>query len=252
MSDIPIKPETHPESKEVKPLCDAQQSRIASAMRGPDDSMEKSIEQTKGDDAIRETGKVSNKPITQSETGVTLVNSLGESADPHENGKNIPIEVPKEEPISIPEDQEVFLNDLKPNRVYEKNSYLYKTNDSGFPVQAYGKLDLEKGIRSKQGSDIGKLGLPGDQGGHLIGTRFDGPPDAFNIVPQNAKLNNGEWKRMENEWADSLKEGKEVIVLIEPIKNGDSVRPSAFEVVYQIDGELFQNTFVNQAPSEKE
>lgn len=252
MSDIPHKPDKNHEAGETKPFSDSQQSRIASAMRGPDDSMEKSKEQSKGDKTIRETDEVSNKPITQRETGVKSDSSLGESADPHENGKNTPTEVPKEEPILIPEDQEVFLDDLKPNQVYEKNGYLYKTNDSGHPVQAYGKLELEKGIRSKQGSEIGKLGLPGDQGGHLIGTRFNGPQDAFNIVPQNAKLNNGEWKRMENEWADSLKEGKEVIVLIEPIKNDDSVRPSAFEVVYQIDGELFQNIFENQAPSEKE
>ena len=252
MSDIPHKPDKTPEAGEKKPFSDTQQSRIASAMRGSDASIGKSKEQAKGADAIRETDKVSNKPITQSETGVTPVSSLGESADPHENGKNIPIEVPQEEPILIPEDQEVFLDDLKPNQVYEKNGYLYKTNDSGYPVQAYGKLQLKEGVRSDQQTEIGKLGLPDDHGGHLIGTRFNGPQDAFNIVPQNAKLNTGEWKRMENEWADALKEGKEVIVLIEPIRNDDSVRPSAFEVVYQIDGEVFQNIFENQAPSEKE
>lgn len=45
-----------------------------------------------------------------------------------------------------------------------------------------------------------KDGVKGeDQGGHLIVRIFNGPGERINYIPQNAKLNNGEWRAMENE-----------------------------------------------------
>ena len=45
-----------------------------------------------------------------------------------------------------------------------------------------------------------KGGVKGeDQGGLLIARIFNGPDERINYIPQNAKLNNGEWRAMENE-----------------------------------------------------
>ena len=56
-----------------------------------------------------------------------------------------------------------------------------------------------------------KDGVKGeDQGGHLIARIFNGPSEQINYIPQNAKLNNGEWRAMENEWKKELKAGKRV------------------------------------------
>jgi len=45
-----------------------------------------------------------------------------------------------------------------------------------------------------------KDGVKGeDQGGHLIARIFNCPGEQINYIPQNAKLNNGEWRAMENE-----------------------------------------------------
>lgn len=84
--------------------------------------------------------------------------------------------------------------------------------------------------------EIGKLGEDGDEGGHLIGARFNGPSDAFNLVPQNANLNRGEWKAMENEWARAVDAKKKVQVEIKPLYYDDTKRPEYFSVTYTIDG----------------
>lgn len=52
---------------------------------------------------------------------------------------------------------------------------------------------------------------------------------------------------MENTWADALKEGKDVKVLIDTVYNGNSQRPSKFIVEYIINGEKKIKTFNNIA-----
>ena len=50
-----------------------------------------------------------------------------------------------------------------------------------------------------------KDGVKGeDQGGHLIARIFNGPGEQINYIPQNAKLNNGEWRAMEAKWQKAL------------------------------------------------
>lgn len=83
---------------------------------------------------------------------------------------------------------------------------------------------------------MGNCGLPNDEGGHLIASIFDGPGERLNLVPMDANLNRGEWKKMENVWASALKDGKTVSVRIEPNYVGSATRPDAFTVTYSIDG----------------
>ncbi|WP_342559054.1 DNA/RNA non-specific endonuclease [Metasolibacillus sp. FSL K6-0083] len=91
-----------------------------------------------------------------------------------------------------------------------------------------------------------------DDGGHLIEAQFKGPKDIDNLVPQNSQINRsgGEWFDMETEWANALKETppKKVTVQINPTYSGDSMRPDAFEVIYQIEGKKQVEKFIkNQA-----
>ena len=80
-----------------------------------------------------------------------------------------------------------------------------------------------------------------DDGGHLIGTQFNGSGDLDNLVAMNRDINRsgGEWFNMEKDWAKALKETppKKVTVNIEPIYLGKSLRPDSFEVIYQIGDE---------------
>ncbi len=142
----------------------------------------------------------------------------------------------------------VHIEELRPNTTYEKNGYQFKTDSVGRPKVVSGKLELKPGIRSPEGTRIGKMGIDGDEGGHLIATRFNGPSDAFNIRPQNATLNRGAWKTMENDWAKSIVEGKRVEVSINLFYNDiETIRPSRFDVRYWTDGNIRQKTFLNKA-----
>ena len=77
----------------------------------------------------------------------------------------------------------------------------------------------------------------------MIATRFDGTAEGVNLVPQDANLNRGAWKRMENEWARALQEGKQVKVDIKLeyfTQNGK--RPDVFTVRYWIKDELVKGS----------
>ena len=119
-----------------------------------------------------------------------------------------------------------------------KNSYNYALDSNGRTVRASGKLSLKKAPRDTgvQRAAGGADRLATDQGGHLIGSRFNGPNDAFNTVAQNQNLNQGSWKAMENSWARALKDGQEVFVDIKPQYVGENLRPASFKVNYTIDG----------------
>jgi hypothetical protein len=144
-------------------------------------------------------------------------------------------------------EEEVQPEELKPNATYERNGYEYTTDDQGRPMRISGTLRLEEGERTRLQTEVGHMGEEGDEGGHMIGTRFDGPTDAFNLVPQNSNLNRGEWKAMENSWAEALAQDRDVKVIIEPIYGADGKRPESFDVVTQINGELTYRNFANQA-----
>lgn len=152
-------------------------------------------------------------------------------------------------PIHVPRNKELFLSDCKPNAVYEKNGYTYYMDEFGRPLEVTGKLKLKEGIQTKQQTDIGNMGRLRDDGGHLIGRRFDGPPDAFNIRPQYLGLNRGQWEAMENSWAKSLQEGKDVSARIELQYIAKSLRPSRYYVDYEVDGKHFHKRFTNRTPS---
>lgn len=166
-----------------------------------------------------------------------------------DSGANEPADTDLSDEVIKPE-SEVQPEELESNSKYERNGYEYKTDDFGRTERVSGTLELEQGPRTKLQTEIGHQGLESDEGGHLVGSRFNGPTDAFNLVPQDANLNRGEWKSMENSWAKALESGSDVKVLVEPAYSDDSIRPESFEVVSQIDGDLSYTSFVNQASND--
>lgn len=107
--------------------------------------------------------------------------------------------------------------------------------ETGRPINAKGTLREDFGgtTRGDNATAIGKLGDPGDQGGHLVAHRFMGDTPDYGIAPQAGNLNTGAWKTMENEWADWVNKGYEVNYNIDVNPPG-SVRPSSFDVEYTI------------------
>ncbi|MEI2366577.1 DNA/RNA non-specific endonuclease [Niallia circulans] len=135
---------------------------------------------------------------------------------------------------------------LLPNTKYVTNdNYKYTTDELGRIVNVDApELVLKKANRNKyaQANVGGRDRLPDDDGGHLIGAQFNGPPDIDNLVPQNSQINRrgGVWYEMETEWANALKElpPKKVSVSIEPIYSNNSMRPDSFMVEYEIEGQF--------------
>ncbi|EPY05764.1 hypothetical protein PAALTS15_18228 [Paenibacillus alvei TS-15] len=132
---------------------------------------------------------------------------------------------------------------IKPNVKYQTglNKYDYETDHLG-RIEKFSTDDLKLTTRNKRlphdPNTPGKQ--PGDHAGHLAGDRFDGSPDIDNLVSQSSKVNQSTYKKIEDEWTRALKAKppKHVTVEVKINYNGDSLRPSSFNVTYTIDGEL--------------
>jgi hypothetical protein len=153
--------------------------------------------------------------------------------------------------VVVDDNTELKFGELEPDTVYEKNGYTFTTDSLGRTVSVTGVLSYETGRRSAEQTRVGHLGVDGDEGGHLIAARFNGPTDGFNLVPQDANLNRSQWRQMEEEWNGALKTGEEVEVYIQPVYTDDALRPLGFDVTYSIGGEKFHfRSFYNEAHGE--
>ncbi|MBC2206034.1 DNA/RNA non-specific endonuclease [Listeria booriae] len=145
--------------------------------------------------------------------------------------------------------------ELAPNTRYvTEDGYKYTTDELGRVVDVDADSLILKTAERNEGMQriAGReYRLADDDGGHLIGSQFNGPGDIDNLVAQNSQINRsgGEWYRMEQEWAGALKETppRKVTVKIEPTYLGDSLRPDTFEITYNIEGiGKFEKTIKNQ------
>ena len=125
------------------------------------------------------------------------------------------------------------------SRTEGKNEFTWKTDSEGrfSSGEATLKEDFGGGKRPKTETDAQKdaaaKGKAGDQGGHMFAYRFTKGQGEINLVPQDANLNVGAWKKMENEFADWVNTGKEVNVEVVAKRSG-SDRPDTFRVSYEV------------------
>ena len=61
----------------------------------------------------------------------------------------------------------------------------------------------------------------------------------------DAKLNRGDFAKLENTLADAVKNGADVRMKVEPVYEGDSMRPTEFRVSCSVDGEKDAVIFKN-------
>ena len=138
---------------------------------------------------------------------------------------------------------------LAKNTLFDVDGFLYQTDELGRVLKTNADLDdiarIRLGNQQIRAVDI-KDGVRGDQGGHIVGSRFFGPGEQINLYPQSANLNLGAWKQMENTWAKAMVNGSDVKIEVEAIFTGSSQRPDAFQVSYWIDGTKTKITFINQ------
>lgn len=80
--------------------------------------------------------------------------------------------------------------------------------------------------------------LMGDHAGHIAADRFGGSPELDNLVSQSSSVNLSKYKKLENKWARAIEEGKHVSVNVKINYQGNNVRPSGFDVEYEINGRM--------------
>ena len=137
---------------------------------------------------------------------------------------------------------------LKPNIKYQTGEFKYNyETDANGRISNWNTDNLqltERDARLNYNSDTpGKI--EGDHAGHLAGDRFGGSPELDNIVSQSQNINLSQYKKIENQWAKAISEGKEVTVNVDIKYDGDGLRPIEFNVEYTIDGDFFSQSILN-------
>lgn len=121
------------------------------------------------------------------------------------------------------------MNDPKLFTDHKPKDYKYTENANG--KQAYGQLGLSDDPHRNPKAQLeagGDERREDDDGGHLIGSRFDGSPNSENIDAQNRNLNRGGYKCEENSWAEALKNDDKLYANIETYKRDGAERPDAY------------------------
>lgn len=114
------------------------------------------------------------------------------------------------------------------------------------------RLSLALGDRTATSSDttaIGRLGIAGDVGFHLLGDQFGGAEFYPNLVPANEKLNNPLFLSLETFWKKVAESGKTISVELQLGYTSNDLRPDFIRVDFVIDSLPFPFRFKNEAPS---
>jgi hypothetical protein len=135
-----------------------------------------------------------------------------------------------------------------PNTKYVLNGNVYETDEKGRTVRCESKPqktpENPRDIND-QTSSGGDDRRPGDQGGHIIGRDIGGDGGSGNLVPMDSRINQSDYKRMENDIKRASAEGKDVAIKTEIIYSGDSKRPDRIIATVTIDGKDTVYTFDN-------
>lgn len=135
----------------------------------------------------------------------------------------------------------VYLKDgkLELNTTYELNGNIYTTDEQGriISCEAHPERSPEnpRDINAQLHAG-GEDRRPSDQGGHIVGRDLSGDSGAGNLVAMDAKINQSDYKKMENDIKTELDEGKDVTVTTDISYSGDSKRPDIITVTVISDG----------------
>jgi hypothetical protein len=137
---------------------------------------------------------------------------------------------------------------LLPNTTYELNGNVYTTDEKGRIISCESKpkrTPENPRDNEAQGDVGGEDRKPNDQGGHIIGRDLGGDSGTGNLIAMDSRINQSDYKRMENDIKNALEKGKEVSIKTEITYEGDSERPSKIVVTVTIDGKDTVYTFDN-------
>lgn len=134
----------------------------------------------------------------------------------------------------------VYLKDgeLEPNTTYELNGNTYTTDEQGRIIRCEATPERSPENPRDVNAQLqagGEDRRPSDQGGHIVGRDLNGDGGAGNLVAMDSKINQSDYKRMENDIKAALDEGKDVTVTTDISYSGDSKRPDTITVTVTAD-----------------
>ena len=130
-------------------------------------------------------------------------------------------------------------NKLQPKITYELNGNIYTTDKNGRIISCKAKpVHIPENPRDNEAQRQagGKYRRPNDQGGHIVGRDMNGDGGIGNLVAMDPKINQSDYKRMENDIKAALDEGKEVTTKTEITYSGNSERPDKITVTVTAEG----------------
>lgn len=135
----------------------------------------------------------------------------------------------------------VYLKDgeLEPNTTYELNGNTYTTDEQGRIIRCEATPERSPENPRDVNAQLqagGEDRRPSDQGGHIVGRDLNGDGGAGNLVAMDSKINQSDYKRMENDIKAALDEGKDVTVTTDISYPGESKRPDTITVTVTADG----------------
>jgi DNA/RNA non-specific endonuclease len=135
-----------------------------------------------------------------------------------------------------------------PNRKILTGGYHFEADSNNRSGRIHGELHLKpEQPRSRTVQrEVGKPDrLTSDHGGHFIAREFGGPEIPQNHFAQDAKINKGEYRKLELLWKGELKRSRKVSVDIVPNYKGSSRRPHSINVTYFVDGKFYRKIIPN-------
>lgn len=128
---------------------------------------------------------------------------------------------------------------LQSSTTYELNGNVYTTDENGRIISCEAKpVRSPENPRDNEAQRQagGENRRPNDQGGHIVGRDMNGDGGIGNLVAMDSKINQSDYKHMENNIKSALDEGKEVTTKTEMTYSGDSERPDKITVTVTNDG----------------
>lgn len=128
---------------------------------------------------------------------------------------------------------------LQSNTTYKLNGNIYETDNNGRIINCEAKpVCSPENPRDNEAQRQagGEDRRHNDQGGHIIGRDMNGDGGIGNLIAMDSKINQSDFKRMENDIKAALNEDKEVTTKTEMTYTGDSKRPDKITVNVAADG----------------
>ena len=140
-------------------------------------------------------------------------------------------------------------DELVKNDIFQIDGYSYRTDNSGRTISASGTLKMpEKHDRHMESMDVVGKGEQheNDDMGHLIGHQFFGSDKLENLVPQADAINQGIYRKLEEDLAKQVISDHDVKVNVIPLYEENGRRPVGIFYFYNIDGNSHVVLFPNE------